>query len=72
MKIEVTHPFDPATPPLRIHPTDVLTHVQEDPKQQHTLQHCLQQQVCHLNTYHKKTSQIHDGMAPKMQPFQIH
>ena len=43
MKIEVTHPFDPATPPLRIHPTDVLTHVQEDPKQQHTLQHCLQQ-----------------------------
>lgn len=41
MKIEVAHPFDPATPPLWIHPTDVLTHVQEDPKQQHTLQHCL-------------------------------
>lgn len=51
MKIEAAHPFDPATPPLRIHPTDVLTHVQEDPKQQHTLQHCVQQQVCHLNTY---------------------
>lgn len=30
MKIKVAHPFDPATPPLRIRPTDRLIRVQND------------------------------------------
>ena len=32
MKIKVAHPFDPATPPLKIHPTGILTRVQDDPQ----------------------------------------
>lgn len=30
MKIKVAHPFDSATPSLRIPPTDTLRHVRDD------------------------------------------